>query len=139
MSDERVERVVGAAMSAQGRAYVPYCRFPVGAAVMTTDGHVFVGANVDNASTGLGMCAERSAIFSMVGSLGYREIVLVAIVTRDGSLPCGACRQVVREFASEGATVVVADSGGKVRRFRFADLLPHSFGPEDMADGIAWA
>lgn len=129
--------LVAAAVDARDRAYCPYSRFAVGAAVLADDGRLFTGSNVENASYGLTICAERSAVFAAIGA-GVRHLDGIAIVSGASppSAPCGACRQVLREFAPMAASlaVVLADPAGNVTtRTTLAALLPQSFGPDDLA------
>lgn len=113
-------------------AYAPYSNYPVGAAVLGISGRVYVGCNVENASYGLSICAERAAIFKAI-SEGEREFEALAVVTSNGGTPCGACRQVFLEFAKPGAQVVVSDVERKVRKvFTIAELLADGFGPEHL-------
>ena len=122
--------LVAAAIDARKNAYAPYSKFKVGAAVLTKSGKVFAGVNVENASFGLTCCAERVAIFKSV-SVGERDFFAIAVVARikGGPMPCGACRQVLHEFAPK-AKVWVADTKfpSKVREFAVEDLLPEAFG-----------
>ena len=125
-----LEIVMDAARVASGRAYAPYSNFLVGAAIVTTGGAVHVGCNVENASYGLSICAERNAAAAMaLANPRDREIRLVAVFSPDVSpcFPCGACRQVLREFGCK--EVVVEDEGG-LRSYLFEEILPNSFGPE---------
>ena len=121
-------RLVKAARAAARKAYAPYSRFRVGAAVMDERGRVFTGCNVENASYGLTICAERNAVFQAVAS-GARRITAVAIAASGASepWPCGACRQVLAEFMGAQAPVWVAGRGRQVHEFRFGDLLPRRF------------
>ena len=131
MSDSvDVEALVQAAARAREKAYAPYSNYHVGAAVLTADGKVFTGCNVEYAVYPLGLCAERVAIFKAV-SEGYRDFAAIAVVTSNGGSPCGSCRQVMNEFAPE-MTVFIADGAGQVRRTTVAELLPDSFGAEDL-------
>jgi cytidine deaminase len=131
MSDSvDVEVLVQAAARAREKAYAPYSNYHVGAAVLTADGKVFTGCNVENAVYPLGLCAERVAIFKAV-SEGYREFRAIAVVTRNGGSPCGSCRQVMREFAPD-MRVFIADESGQVRETTVAALLPDAFGPDDL-------
>lgn len=127
------QQLLETARSASRRAYVPYSNFHVGAAILTEDGTVHVGCNVENASYGLSMCAERNAVAAMVHDAEgrYRKIKRVAVVSPDAApcMPCGACRQVLREFGCE--EVIVEEPSG-ARSYRFEELLPHSFGPEAL-------
>ncbi len=132
MTDIDVDALIEQAKQARSRAYAPYSHYHVGAAVLTEDGRVFTGCNVENAVYPLGLCAERVAIFKAV-SEGYRKFRAIAVVTRNGGSPCGSCRQVMHEFAPE-MVVFIADDAGRVRRTTVADLLPDSFGADDLAD-----
>lgn len=125
------QALVAAAREARARAYAPYSRYRVGAAVLAADGAVFTGANVENASYGLSVCAERVALFQAVAA-GHRKIREIAVVTagRTSAAPCGACRQVMNEFGVE--TLYLAGPRGPLRRRRLHDLLPDPFGPSDL-------
>jgi cytidine deaminase len=125
-----VDALVQEAARARQNAYAPYSRYRVGAAVLTADGRVFTGCNVENAVYPLGLCAERVAIFKAV-SEGYRDFKAIAVVTDNGGSPCGSCRQVMHEFAPE-MTVFIADERGEMRRTTVAELLPDSFGADDL-------
>lgn len=119
------------AAEAAEHSYSPYSGFRVGAAVVTADGTVVMGANIENAAYGASVCAETNAITSAVAQ-GHRGIDTVAVVCLDGDLctPCGNCRQVMREFGVR--TVVLRDEDGAPRSVPLADLLPESFGPEAL-------
>jgi cytidine deaminase len=129
----KVEALLEAAREAREHAYAPYSRYLVGAAVLTDDGEIFAGANVENASYPLSVCAERSAVQRAV-SEGARRLVAVAIVgsSPDGpAWPCGGCRQVLHEFGQD--LVVISEGPGGMRDEReLAELLPNAFGPEDL-------
>jgi cytidine deaminase len=120
------------AQKAAENAYAPYSRFPVGAALETKDGQIFTGCNVENASYGLGRCAEQTAIQKMV-SEGARDFVQIAVFTRSSppSSPCGACRQVLFEFAPDAA-VYLTNHLGESLETTVQALLPHGFGPKDL-------
>lgn len=126
------ELLLAAARAARGRAYAPYSGFPVGAAVRT-DAGTFAGANVENASYGLSICAERVAAASAVAA-GARRIEAVALATgaRTPTPPCGACRQFLYEFGRE-MTVISEAAGGERRAWRLSELLADGFGPDDLA------
>jgi cytidine deaminase len=132
VSAEKIASLNDAARAANARAYAPYSRFPVGAAVLTASGEIFSGCNVENASYGLGICAERNAVFAAVAA-GHRRLLACALyVPGEKTItPCGACRQVLREF---GATmeIVSTSGGGQELRETLDALLPHSFGPESL-------
>lgn len=127
-----LRRLETAARGALENAYCRYSGFPVGAAVLTEDGTVFAGCNVENASFGLTICAERNAIFQAVAA-GHRRVDAVVMVTAnsDPTMPCGACRQVINEFGTS-ATIISIGSGGKSTQFQLEELLPHGFGPDDL-------
>ncbi len=119
-------RLLAAARRAQRRAYAPYSRFKVGAAVLTVSGKIFTGGNIENASYGLTLCAERVAVAQAV-SAGQRRFKALAIVTSAaGATPCGACRQVLAEF---GDCVILCAATGRrqVQQLRLAELLPRAF------------
>lgn len=122
------QALVQAARAARQYAYAPYSDYPVGAAVRTADGRVFTGCNVENASYGLSICAERVAVFNAIAA-GAREIAAVAVCTPDGGTPCGACRQVLTEFASkpENCTVWVVKPDELLARYTLTELLPYRF------------
>jgi cytidine deaminase len=123
---KELERLIEHARAARERAYAPYSRFQVGAAIETADGHIFEGCNVENASYGATLCAERSAVTAMVLA-GERSIVRVAVYTEAAELtmPCGICRQVLVEFG-RGATVVVASKDGS-KVTTLSELFPDPF------------
>ncbi len=128
-----VEDLFAAARAAQERAYAPYSGFRVGAAIRTPEGQVFASCNVENAAYPQGACAETGAIAAMIAGGGARiaEILIVG----DGDLlctPCGGCRQRIREFAGPETPVHVAGPEGVRRRFTLAELLPYSFGPDNL-------
>jgi cytidine deaminase len=125
-----VQNLVGTALAAREQAYAPYSRYSVGAALLTESGEIFTGCNVENAVYPAACCAERVAIFKAV-SEGHRQFRAIAVVTENGGSPCGVCRQVMREFAPE-MTVFIANAEGIVRETSVAELLPDSFGPEDI-------
>ena len=121
--------LVGAAAGARKRAVAPYSKFKVGAALLTKSGDIIVGANVESASYGLTCCAERVALFKALTD-GAKDFIAVAVVARctGGPMPCGACRQLLAEYASD-ARVFVADNGDlkTIREFTVRELLPSAF------------
>jgi cytidine deaminase len=129
-----LEEMMDAAREAAKNAYAPYSGFHVGAAILTEGGAVHAGCNVENASYGLAICAERNAAAAMaLAAPEDRNIRLVAVHSPGAApcFPCGACRQVLREFGCE--EVVVEDGDGGLRRLSFErDILPNSFGPEAL-------
>jgi cytidine deaminase len=125
-------RLLAAAKAAAKTAYAPYSRFRVGAAVLTAGGRIFSGANVENASYGLGNCAERTAIFSAAAA-GERDLVAVAVYTPTlrPTPPCGACRQVINEFGPQAAILCTCRSRARIET-TLDRLLPHAFGPKTL-------
>lgn len=123
LRDELIHR----AGAARTQAYAPYSRFQVGAAVLTSDGQIFAGCNVENASYGLTICAERSAVCAAVAA-GQKQITAVAVATAGGHSPCGACRQVLSEFGPAMEVLLVdADNPVNVRSVALDKLLPYQF------------
>ena len=133
VSDSALRRLEKCARSASARAYAPYSRFPVGAAVLGGSGKVYAGCNVENASYGLCNCAERTAIFSAVAA-GERSIRAVTVYTPTPlpTAPCGACRQVIHEFGPDALVISVCDAKNRVET-RLPALLPGAFGPGALA------
>ena len=128
---EVIDRLVEAAAEVRRHAYAPYSGYAVGAAVLTGDGHIFTGVNVENASYGLSICAERHAVGAAVAS-GARELRAMAIVTGScpPASPCGACRQVLAEFGD--FPIVLASAAGDRRLTTVAELLPEAFTSGDL-------
>ena len=123
-----------AAEAVRARAYAPYSRFSVGAAILADDGKIYVGCNIENAAYPVGNCAEASAIAAMVLD-GAQQIREIAVIGRGDLLctPCGGCRQRIREFAAPDAKIHVCGPEGVRRTFTRDELLPASFGPENLA------
>jgi len=123
------ERMLAAAQEARGNAYCPYSSYPVGAAVLDTEGGVHVGCNVENASSGLTVCAERNAVAAMIAA-GGQKVAEVVVVTSNGALPCGACLQVISEHAAAPDIPLRVFSDGPnptARLYRLNSLLPEPF------------
>ena len=119
------------ALEARSHSYSPYSHYAVGAALLTPNGEIIKGCNVENASYGLTLCAERSAIMSAV-SQGDREFTTIAIVTKDGAFPCGACLQVLNEFNPNMLVLIVNEKGDIVHQTQLSSLFPHAFGPRNL-------
>jgi cytidine deaminase len=131
LTDELRSTLIKMGMEAREQAYAPYSKYRVGAALLTSTGRYFIGANVENAAYPNGLCAERVAVFTAV-SQGEREFVAIAVVTSNGGTPCGACRQVMAEFGLE-TLVIIADAEGRiVQELRLSELLPGAFGPGNL-------
>lgn len=128
----QTEELFAACRTAMASAYAPYSKFHVGAALRAADGRVFTGVNVENSSYGLTMCAERVALGAAVAA-GSRHFTHVAITCGTGHFltPCGACRQVMAEFAP-GLVVLILEGTGKVHELSLASLLPHAFSKADL-------
>lgn len=120
------------ASQARTSAYAPYSKFLVGAALLTDQGAVFTGCNVENASYGLTICAERSAVFKAV-SEGGRSFSAIAISLPGGGSPCGACRQVLHEFNSTMNVYLADETGAIVRETSLEALFPDPFGPGNLS------
>ncbi len=132
ISQSIIEQLKQSAVDASKSAYCPYSNFPVGAAVLTGEGLIFNGCNVENSSFGLTICAERNAIFQAVAKGGTRiDAVVVYTPTPEPTLPCGACRQVINEFGPEAQMLSICD-GPNVLDSTMADLLPNAFGPANL-------
>jgi cytidine deaminase len=133
--ESSIAELLAAALAAQANAHVPYSKYPVGAAVRAASGRVYAGCNVENAAYPQGLCAEASAIAAMV-TAGEREIVEILTVVDGDQLAtsCGGCRQKIREFAGPAALIHAAGSEGVRRTFTLDEMLPFSFGPENLRD-----
>ncbi len=131
MSD--LDALFGAAKAMQAKAYAPYSRFRVGAAVRTPGGAVYAGCNVENAAYPQGACAETGAISAMIAAGESRIAEILVIGDGEGlCTPCGGCRQRIREFAAAGTPIHIAGSEGIRRSFTLQELLPFSFGPDNL-------
>jgi cytidine deaminase len=130
MTEWSRERLVAQAGEARQRAYAPYSGYTVGAALLTKSGRIYTGCNVENAVYPLCTCAERVAVVKAV-SEGEQEFDALAVVTENGGAPCGSCRQTLREFG-EDIVVLIADAAGAYRETTVAELLPDSFGANDL-------
>jgi len=130
VSQEQRTALIEAAIAVREQAYAPYSNYPVGAALLMTDGTMVTGVNVENSSYGLTICAERTAVTKAV-TAGYRKILAVAVATDNAGSPCGACRQVLTEFAGD-VPVYLVDAFGNGRDTTLYKLLPDHFGPEHL-------
>ncbi|MEJ6582068.1 MAG: cytidine deaminase [Akkermansiaceae bacterium] len=123
--------LISRAMEVRANCYAPYSKFPVGAALLGVSGKVYQGVNVENASYGLTICAERVAIGSAVAA-GEKAFQKIAIVVKGGGSPCGACRQVLNEFAPDLQVLMADEAGTLIRQACLSDLLPEAFGPHSL-------
>jgi len=133
LSTEMIERLLREATVARANAHAPYSDFAVGAAVLDSGGRIHSGCNVENASFGLGVCAERHAVAAAIAA-GARiiEALVVVTATSPPATPCGACRQVMAEFGD--FPVIIANLEGQRRATSVAELLPDAFGPETLGE-----
>ena len=132
LPEKSIKMLTEKAKEASGNAYCPYSKFKVGAAVLTEDGQIFTGCNVENASYGLTICAERNAIFHMVAQAKQKIRALVVYTpTKTPTAPCGACRQVINEFGPEALILSVCE-GPNVLKKKLSDLIPDAFGPANL-------
>lgn len=138
LPDSILNEMINTARAAASRAYAPYSTFPVGASVLTADGTIVAGVNIENASYGLTVCGERVAVFRAAAD-GHRELraVVVSAPLAPGTTPCGACRQVLNEFKPEaGDLTVVLDhgEGNSPDIIPLSALLPYAFGPRNLSN-----
>jgi cytidine deaminase len=133
VDDATLDEMVGAARDAMANSYAPYSRFRVGAAILSEDGGIRPGVNIENASYPMSVCAERNAVAGMVIA-GQHVVRAVAVATDadEPTPPCGGCRQVLWEFGDDDTVVVAEAAGGRRARWRLGDLLPDAFGPDDL-------
>jgi cytidine deaminase len=130
VSAEQRTALIAAAIAIREQAYAPYSNYPVGAALLMEDGSIITGVNVENSSYGLTICAERTAVTKAITD-GYRKILAVAVATDNAGSPCGACRQVLTEFAGD-VPVYLVDAVGNGRDTTLYALLPDHFGPNHL-------
>jgi len=123
-------KLIKAAMEARKRAYANYSNFHVGAAVETSQGKIFPGCNVENASFSLTICAERTALFSAIAA-GEKDFTHLVVASENGVSPCGACRQVIWELCGD-IPITLVDESGACTETSAAELLPHAFGQQDL-------
>ena len=131
LTEEERHFLIDLAIEARRRAYAPYSKYPVGAALRTKSGKVFTGVNVENAAYPTTMCAERTAVFKAV-SEGEHEFEIIAVVTKNGGSPCGSCRQVLAEFGLDTIVLIANTEGELLEETTVNDLLPGAFTPENL-------
>ena len=125
MNKEIIQNLIKKAQKASEKSYSPYSNYKVGAALLTKEDKIFTGTNIENASYGATMCAERVAIFNAVAS-GYKDFKAIAVYTKDAGIPCGMCLQVMSEFSPE-IEVIIAKSLDDYKTYKLSELLPHPF------------
>ena len=131
LTNEDKQSLIDLANETRVRAYAPYSKYRVGAALRTRNGRVYTGVNVENAAYPVSICAERTAVFKAV-SEGEREFEVVAVVTDNGGSPCGSCRQVMAEFGLDTVVLIADGSGNLVSETTVGALLPNAFRPQHL-------
>ncbi len=131
ISDAQKQTLIQAAREIRQRAYAPYSNFAVGAAMLAEDGTIYTGVNIENASYGLTVCAERNAIGKMVTD-GQTKLVAAAVATNNGVTPCGACRQVMLEFAGDVPIWIINEDKDTIRQTTLHTLIPDFFDNEQL-------
>lgn len=132
---EKPENLVRLAGEAKEKAYVPYSKFHVGAALYADNGKVYTGCNVENASYGAAICAERTAVVKAISD-GAKKILALAVSSdsNNPTMPCGICRQFISEFCSPNMPLYLSNHSGEYETYSFEEILPHSFKQSDMED-----
>jgi cytidine deaminase len=129
--DKKLHALIEDALEVRLRAYAPYSNYQVGAALLTKEGKIYTGANVENAAYPTSICAERSAVFTAV-SAGERKFERIVVATSNGGTPCGSCRQVLSEFGLDIEVILVNDQGEILKQTTVGDLLPGAFQGDDL-------
>ncbi len=127
------QNLIQSAKDAANNAYIPYSHYPVGAALLASNGSIYTGCNVENAAYPATICAERVALVKAI-SEGQRQFEALAVVTPNGGSPCGTCRQMLYEFSPHLRVIVARTDGTTVYDGALSDLLPHGFGPDSLPD-----
>lgn len=125
------QSLIDLANEARRRAYAPYSKYRVGAALRTKSGRIFTGVNIENAAYPTSICAERTAVFKAV-SEGERDFEVIAVVTDNGGSPCGGCRQVLAEFGLDTVVLIADGKGQLVKQTSVGELLPEAFTPQKL-------
>jgi len=131
LTDAERQALIDLANEARRRAYAPYSKYMVGAALRTDSGRIYTGVNIENAAYPTGICAERVAVFKAVSD-GEVNFDVIAVVTDNGGAPCGSCRQVLSEFGMQTVILIADGSGRLVKETSVSELLPGAFTPEDL-------
>lgn len=127
------QMLINEAVQAMDNAYAPYSNYHVGAAIRSADGKIYQGFNIENASYGLSVCAERTALFKGITDLN-QAFTAIAVVTQNGGFPCGSCRQVLNEFSPQLKVLVSNRDKSQIQITTLSDLLPESFGPQQLSN-----
>lgn len=133
LTEEEIKKYINEALNIMEQAYVPYSKFPVAAILIDENNKIYKGVNVENASYGLSLCAERNAITSAVTD-GMRKIKFIIIVadTQGPVSPCGACRQVISEFSNKDTRIILANKDYNYKIWDVEGMIPYAFGPDDL-------
>lgn len=131
LDQEKKQELLKSASQVRQWAYVPYSNYAVGAALLTASGRIYDGVNIENAAYPVTICAERVAIFKAVSN-GERDFQAIAVVTRNGGMPCGSCRQVMAEFSPDMAVIVADENENVVSETTLSDLLPGAFRSDSL-------
>jgi len=131
LTESERQALIDLANEARRRAYAPYSKYLVGAALRTDSGRIYTGVNIENAAYPTGICAERVAVFKAVSD-GEVNFDVIAVVTDNGGAPCGSCRQVLSEFGMQTVVLIADGTGRLVKETSVSELLPGAFTPEDL-------
>jgi cytidine deaminase len=131
LTDEQKKRMIKSALESREKAYAPYSGYAVGAALLTKNGEIFTGVNIENAAYPTGTCAERVAVFKAV-SEGEREFEAIVVASSNGGTPCGSCRQVLSEFGLGTEILIVDGEGNSVQETTVGEILPGAFTSKDL-------
>jgi cytidine deaminase len=131
LTDNLRRQLIQAAIEVRQRAYAPYSKYRVGAALLTQSGQVYTGVNIENAAYPTTICAERVAVFKAVSD-GQKKFEAIAVVTDNGGSPCGSCRQVLAEFGLDTVVLIANSEGELLEETTVAGLLPNAFTPKDL-------
>jgi len=131
LTDEQKKRMIISALESREKAYAPYSGYAVGAALLTKNGEIFTGVNIENSAYPTGTCAERVAVFKAV-SEGEREFEAIVVASSNGGTPCGSCRQVLSEFGLDTGIIIVDGEGNSVQETTVGEILPDAFTSKDL-------
>ena len=131
LTDEQKKRMIISALESREKAYAPYSGYAVGAALLTKNGEIFTGVNIENSAYPTGTCAERVAVFKAV-SEGEREFEAIVVASSNGGTPCGSCRQVLSEFGLDTGIIIVDGEGNSVQETTVGEILPSAFTSKDL-------